>query len=234
MGEMGAIFNKVAASNKIQGDVIAQLNDQGIPIIQLLGAELGKTAEETLKLASDGKINFETFQNAMEKGLGGASLKAGNTAKGAYDNMNAALGRLGATIAGPAFRQAPAALGGITKWIDDLDGKAKPVVAQFESDLKNKYLPALRDFGLGARDAFGEFRNSDLVQVSISRLSGVFEQVSETVHDIAPAVGSIIASLSQASAALGVSSWQLFSPRWRRLRRSLTPHSCRSSTLCRR
>ncbi|NKU16431.1 hypothetical protein GS928_25875 [Rhodococcus hoagii] len=41
-GRDGAIFNKVAASNKIQGDVIAQLNDQGIPIIQLLGAELGR------------------------------------------------------------------------------------------------------------------------------------------------------------------------------------------------
>ncbi|NKU16432.1 hypothetical protein GS928_25880 [Rhodococcus hoagii] len=146
----------------------------------------------------------------MEKGLGGASLKAGGTAKGAFDNMNAALGRLGATLAGPAFRQAPAALGGITKWIDELDGKAKPFVAQFESDLKNKYLPALRDFGLGARDAFNEFRSSDLVQVSISRLSGVFEQVSDTAHDVAPAVGSIVTSLSQASAALGVSSWQLF------------------------
>ncbi|NKW17082.1 tape measure protein [Rhodococcus hoagii] len=210
MGEMGAIFNKVAASNKIQGDVIAQLNDQGIPIIQLLGAELGKTAEETVKLASDGKINFETFQNAMEKGLGGASLKAGGTAKGAFDNMNAALGRLGATLAGPAFRQAPAALGGITKWIDELDGKAKPVVAQFESDLKNKYLPALKNFGAGARDAFGEFRNSDLVQASISRLTGVFEQVSDTAREVGPAVGSIVTSLSQASAALGVSSWQLF------------------------
>ena len=66
MGEMGAIFNKVASSNKIQGDVIAQLNDAGIPIIQLLGKELGKSAEETVKLASEGKINFETFQKAME------------------------------------------------------------------------------------------------------------------------------------------------------------------------
>src|SRR5674476_8622 len=33
LAEMGAIFNKVAASNKIQGDVIAQLNDAGIPIV---------------------------------------------------------------------------------------------------------------------------------------------------------------------------------------------------------
>ncbi|NKU16438.1 hypothetical protein GS928_25910 [Rhodococcus hoagii] len=38
----------------------------------------------------------------------------------------------------------------------------------------------------------------------------MFEQVSDTAHDAAPAVGSIVTSLSQASAALGVSSWQLF------------------------
>lgn len=97
MGEMGSIFNKVAASGKIQGDVIAQLNDAGIPIIQLLGKELGTTAEETVKLASEGKINFESFQNAMETGLGGAALKSGETMQGSFANMRAAMSRLGAT-----------------------------------------------------------------------------------------------------------------------------------------
>src|SRR5665647_984183 len=55
LGEMGAVFNKVAASNKIQGDVIAQLNDMGIPIVQLLGKTLGKTSAEVVALASAGK-----------------------------------------------------------------------------------------------------------------------------------------------------------------------------------
>src|SRR5665647_2351532 len=48
LAEMGAIFNKVAASNKIQGDVIAQLNDAGVPIVQLLGKELGKSSAQVV------------------------------------------------------------------------------------------------------------------------------------------------------------------------------------------
>ncbi|WP_458681955.1 tape measure protein [Prescottella equi] len=125
LGSMGSIFNKVAASNKIQGDVIAQLSDAGIPVVQLLGKELGKTSEEVVKMASDGKINFETFQNAMEKGMGGAALKAGNTFKGAVDNAGAALGRLGAAILDAPFKAAPGIIGRITDGVDGLTDKTK-------------------------------------------------------------------------------------------------------------
>ena len=118
MGSMGAIFNKVAASNKIQGDVINQLNDAGIPIVQLLGKELGTTAEETLKLASEGKVNFATFQKAMQKGLGGAAQESGKTVAGSFANMQAALGRLGATLLGGVFDKLPNLLQGVTGKLD--------------------------------------------------------------------------------------------------------------------
>src|SRR5690606_16022256 len=64
MGEMGAIFNKVAASNKVQMDVINQLHDAGLPALSLLADQLGVTAEEASKMASAGKIDFATFQAA--------------------------------------------------------------------------------------------------------------------------------------------------------------------------
>ena len=120
LGTMGSIFNKVAASNKIQGDVIAQLNDAGIPIIQLLGKELGTTAEETVALASKGKINFATFQKAMESGLGGAAQKSGQTVSGAFANMQAALGRLGASLLGGIFSKLPNLFGNVTAKLDTL------------------------------------------------------------------------------------------------------------------
>ncbi|EOM77900.1 hypothetical protein DW322_08860 [Rhodococcus rhodnii] len=210
MNEMGAIFNKVAASNKIQGDVIAQLNDAGIPIVQLLGQELGKTAEETLKLASEGSINFETFQRAMETGLGGSALEAGNTASGAFDNLNAALGRFGATLAGPIFDRAPAAFGKLTDAVDDLDARMKPVMEQFGADLTSRYIPALQEFGRAGVEAFEQFRSSEIAQSSLNRLTGIFEQLQGSARDVAPAVGTIASSLARASASLGVSTWQIF------------------------
>ncbi|MFS0718868.1 peptidoglycan DD-metalloendopeptidase family protein [Arthrobacter sp. 1P04PC] len=125
MGEMGAIFNKVASSNKIQGDVIAQLNDAGIPIIQLLGKELGKSAEETVKLASEGKINFETFQKAMEAGLGGAALKSGETLQGAFKNTMAAVSRIGANLLSGVYPKIRDFFAGAIEWMKPLEEGAK-------------------------------------------------------------------------------------------------------------
>ncbi|MFP3579984.1 peptidoglycan DD-metalloendopeptidase family protein [Arthrobacter sp. SIMBA_036] len=125
MGEMGAIFNKVASSNKIQGDVIAQLNDAGIPIVQLMGKELGKTAEETLNLASEGKINFETFQKAMENGLGGAALKSGDTLQGAFKNTMAAVSRIGASLLSGVYPRIREFFAGAIEWLKPLEAGAK-------------------------------------------------------------------------------------------------------------
>ena len=61
---------------------------------------MGVTAEEAAKMASNGAIDFATFQAAMEQGLGGAALSSGNTFAGAMANVAAALGRVGAGLIG--------------------------------------------------------------------------------------------------------------------------------------
>ncbi|WP_235739002.1 tape measure protein [Nocardioides alcanivorans] len=108
MGSMGAIFNKVAASNKLQMDSVNQLHDAGIPALQLVAKQLGVTAEEASKMASEGKVDFATFQKAMQKGLGGAAQESGKTFSGSLANMQAALGRLGANVLQGVFGKMPA------------------------------------------------------------------------------------------------------------------------------
>lgn len=127
LNEMGAIFNKVAATGKIQGEVIAQLGERGIPIIQLLAEEMGVTAAEVVELASTGQINFAMFQDAMEQGLGGAALESGKTFEGALANAGAALGRFGAALLGPAFEDGPAVFEAITAKLDDMTPAAETV-----------------------------------------------------------------------------------------------------------
>ena len=126
MGEMGAIFNKVAASGKLQGDVIAQLGDRGIPILQMLGKVIGKTPAEVSKLASQGKIDFETFSRAMQEGLGGAALKSGDTTQGAFKNMGAAVSRFGQTLLKGVFPLAKEVFGGITSLVDNAGKAVEP------------------------------------------------------------------------------------------------------------
>jgi tape measure domain-containing protein len=127
LAEMGGIFSDVAASNKIQGDTINQLNERGIPILKLLGDVMGVSQGEVSKLASKGKIDFATFQKAMEKGLGGAALDSGKTATGAFKNMGAAFSRVGAALLKGVFPQIGAGFGTITGFLD----KITPAAGRF-------------------------------------------------------------------------------------------------------
>jgi tape measure domain-containing protein len=131
MNEMGSIFNKVAASGKLQGDVIAQLQDAGVPVLQFVAKQMGVTAAEAANLASEGKVSFETFADAMEQGLGGAALASGATARGAFANIGAALGRFGAMFTTPLVAAAPAFFTSLTGVIDVASEAAKPFAAAF-------------------------------------------------------------------------------------------------------
>lgn len=132
MSSMGSVFNKVAASGKLQGDVIAQLQDAGVPVLQFVAKQIGKTAAETAKLASDGKIDFQTFSDAMEAGLGGAALASGKTAQGAFANVQAALGRIGAGFLSGPVANAPVLFTAFGGAVDRLGVSLKPVMAEFD------------------------------------------------------------------------------------------------------
>lgn len=142
MGDMGAIFNKVAGTGKIQGEVIAQLGERGIPILQLLADEMGVSADQVAEMASRGEIDFARFQNAMEAGMGGAALKSGETFQGAMANMNASLGRIGAGLIGPVFEELAPTITAITDAMGPLEGVAAGLGEQFGNFL----VPILETF----------------------------------------------------------------------------------------
>lgn len=144
MGSMGAIFNKVASSNKMQMDVANQLMDAGIPIMQLVADQMGVTAEEAVKMASEGKVSFETFQNAVEAGMGGAAGVLGqNSFMGAVDNVWAAVSRVGA-----AFLDAGGKGGG-------LFSQLKPLMADFTGMLDG-ITPIAEELGTKFGKFFGD------------------------------------------------------------------------------
>jgi len=203
ISEMGGIFNKVATSNKIQGDVIDQLGDKGIPIVQLLSQELGKTAEETVKLASDGKVNFEAFANAMRTGLGGAALESGATVKGAIANTNAALGRLGAAALEPVFGRLGAGFGGLTAQIDNATESMGPFAERIDALIFKRVVP-------GVAAMWTAFAGSDAAKTladGLDQARATIGGVVEAAQAAGPAIADIAKSLGAASGALGVGAW---------------------------
>ncbi|KAA9133763.1 tape measure protein [Microbacterium caowuchunii] len=129
MGSMGDIFNKVAASNKVQMNVINQLHAMGVPALSAIADYMGVTAEEATKMASSGKIDFETFQAAMENTLGGAAASSGNTFSGAMANVGAALGRVGAGLLGGIFPKLAPLFQGLTSALGPVEDKAAAIGA---------------------------------------------------------------------------------------------------------
>lgn len=202
LSSMGSIINKVATSDMMQMDVANQLMDAGIPILQMVGKELGVTAEEARKMASAGEVSFETFQNALEQGVGGAALKMGDTTQGAFKNMGAAAGRLGATLAGPFFTQAGGAFRGITDLLDDLNDKAGPAMDRLAT-----WLPVV---GAAAATAFKQFAQSDFAATAMSDLGRLVGSLGDVAADVWPSLVKIGSALAEASAALGVSAWSAF------------------------
>lgn len=219
IGDMGLIFGSVAARGKLQGDDMMQLMSSGIPVLQLLAEETGKTSAEVSEMVSKGEIDFATFERAMRGGMGGAALEAGNTFTGAIANAKAAIGRLGEVILQGPFNAAPAVIGNVTKAIDGLTDKVKgafeylekggsseafkkafpdPAQARAVSDALDRIKNNFENFkaGIQGQDASGIF----------GALGESTRKLGEAFATLAPSVGKILASLGQGAMAASVVS----------------------------
>lgn len=125
LGEMGAIWSKAATqANGIQNDVLSQIADRGIPIYQALGDQMGVTAGEVFKLASDGKVSFEMFEKAATAAAGTVASEMGNTVGGAMDNLGASMGRIGAGLLGGVYDEIAPSVQAITTALGPLEAVA--------------------------------------------------------------------------------------------------------------
>lgn len=235
MGEMGAIFNKVASSDMVQGDVLAQLGDRGIPILQLLGDEMGKSSAEVKKMASAGKIDFATFQNAMEKGMGGAALKSGDTFKGSLANTKAALSRIGETVVVPFLGLMQQGMTAVIPVLDGINTALKPLMASFGTwlssvmpplidGLKSAFSslgpvftaigsvvgPVFTEIGGGITAMIAAFKDGE-DDVTSSGLAGVFETIGVVARNVADVVATGWETLGPSIMALIPQIFQLVS-----------------------
>lgn len=125
--EMGTIFGKVAATGKVNGEVLQQLAERGVPALSLIADQMGVTAEEASKMVSSGKVDFETFQAAMESGLGPAAAAMGQSFSGMLSNVGAALGRMGAAAQKPIFESLKTLFPALISLLDQFTAAVTPV-----------------------------------------------------------------------------------------------------------
>lgn len=208
LADMGSIFNQVQTGQTAYTDDLNQLADRGIPIYQWLAQEAGVAASEVKDLASKGKISSEMFFSAIDKNIGGAA-KSVDTVSAAWSNTMAALGRAGAAALGPTFDRLKPALSGTTSLIDEATPKIKDFFEALDNRVFDDWAPKVMEFGTSVRESFDQLRNSPMAVGSIERVKDVLSSLVDVGHEILPSVGAIGKSLAQASAATGISSWQI-------------------------
>lgn len=178
--EMGSIFSKVAASNKLQGEQVNQILDSGIPILQFLAKHYGITAEEAQKMVSSGKVDFENFAAAMQENLGGAAQSAGGTFKGAMANVKAALSRLGEKAMTPVLNGLRDIFNAAIPLVDAVTTKLTPVFEQWGDLVSNTIAPMVVD----AFEKITSVLNGDS-----------FSGFSSGIMAAIPLVGSLVAAM---------------------------------------
>lgn len=212
--EMGSIFSKVAASNKLQGEQVNQILDSGIPILQFLAKHYGITAEEAQKMVSSGKVDFENFAAAMQENLGGAAQSAGTTFKGAMANVKAAFSRLGEKAMTPVLNGLRDIFNAAIPLVDAVTTKLTPVFEQWGDLVSNTIAPMI----VGAfekitavlnGDGFSGFSNGILAAVPIVGSlvaavggTGLLGVIGELVKEV-PFVGTALSNMCGKSTLLG-------------------------------
>jgi tape measure domain-containing protein len=126
--DIGTIFSSVASRGKLMGDDMLQLTSSGVPVLQLLASHMHKTTAEVSDMVSHGKIDFQTFSDAMREGLGDAALSSGDTFAGAAANVRAALSRMVEPLATPVIQGAVGLFKDLATKIDGLSSSLGPVM----------------------------------------------------------------------------------------------------------
>lgn len=176
MEEMGLIFGSVAARGKLQGDDLMQMLGRGIPVLQILGDQMGKTSAEISDMVSAGEIDFATFASAMEGYVGGGAKRMGDTVSGALQNLGAAFGRAGADVAKGAFSEAPAVIAEVTDQVDTLGSVVGPMAQEWSARLTPAISEAATSVIPMATAALGLL--SDAAELSLPMIQGLASAIT--------------------------------------------------------
>lgn len=176
MEEMGLIFGSVAARGKLQGDDLMQMLGRGIPVLQILGDQMGKTSAEISDMVSAGEIDFQTFASAMEGYVGGGAKRMGDTVSGSLKNLGAAFGRAGADISKGLFAEAPGVIAEVTDQVDTLGGVIGPMAQEWSARLTPAIAEAATSVIPMATAALGLL--SDAAELSLPVLQGLTKAIT--------------------------------------------------------
>lgn len=206
LGDLGGIFQKVAAQGKLTGDNLFQMSARGINGLSVLSEYLGKSQEEVSKMVSQGKIDFETFSDAMYAAFGDSAKGANDTFTGSLTNMKAALSRFGQMFATPIVENAPKLFTALKDAINGLAWAAQPIADAFG----RTFVSAIEKVSgkIGAfNDKIKELKEKMAQgEGPLTRGAALLEALRDTFSPLQLAIGGVASAFVGLGAAFGVLS----------------------------
>lgn len=230
VGEIGSIFNKVTAGGKVSAEELNQLQDRGLGIGQMLAKQLGVSQQEVKKLSSQGKISSKDFLAAFSA-IDGAAQNSGDTVKGSYNNMLAALGRIGVSALSGIMPMIQPLLKSVTNGLDFLnnnvlkpaaDTMAKTITPKLVSMAQQagpamigffkKAQPFIKGFIKNLMDSFGKLMdNMGDLKKNFGKSGGlVSKDFVKTVSSLAKSFTDLLAEIVPIIAIIGTSTFLTF------------------------
>ena len=119
--DIASIFTTVAGQGKVMTRQLRQIEARGLNAAAAIAEFCNTTEEEVRDMVQKGKIDFNTFSQALNEAFGDQAKKANETFTGALSNVKAALSRIGAKIATPAFESLRKVLVSLIRIIDNMN-----------------------------------------------------------------------------------------------------------------
>lgn len=175
-------FGKIKAKGKASMEELNMIMEAGVPILKGLAEELGTTEEAVIKMVSQGKISFDTFERAMnrirENQFMGLMAKQSKTLGGLISNVADAFGILSRRIGQEVLPQ------------------AKDLVAEF-----------LKFLDLHA-DTIIKFLGT--IFKGLAFAIGVVVVVAEKIFNVFGGFENVVASLTTVLTVIGTVLWEIF------------------------
>ena len=183
--EISPIFTTVAGQGKLMTMQLRQLESRGLNAAATLGKYLGKTEAEVRDLVTEGKIDFQTFANAMDDAFGAHAKDANKTFTGAMSNVRAALSRIGANFATPYMENMRKVAVEAIQVINGINKAMQPIY-DIVSSIMEKIQGRITDFlgNVALKDAYTRIING--ITTSFYALMGVLMPIKRAFKDIFP------------------------------------------------
>lgn len=178
--DIADVFITVAGNGRLMGSELTRLSARGINAAATIAKYLNVSETEVRDMTSKGKIDFQTFANAMDYAFGEHATKANETFTGALSNMKSALSRIGADFATPAYKHMRDVLNSLRLTANETRTVLAPLVTSATSGMKT----------------VAEY------------LSWAFRKITEVLHS--DGASGAMEGITKIIANLGTSLWNLY------------------------